>query len=115
MAFTTTPWSSPEDDLSAEDYAKVCLIDMNTAGKTPVKSMMSLPVKSTPDGPYNVNGIHAAAAALAGARGGLKGVSPAEKAKAARKLVSLYQQMGQQAPDMMYRMAGMKMPAMKKS
>ncbi len=111
MPFTNAPWSSPESELSPQDFAKVCLIDMNASGKEPVKGMMHLPLKSTPNGPYNVNAIHAAAAALAGARGGLKGVPAAEKAKAARRLISLYKEMSEQAPESMYRMAGMKMPA----
>lgn len=111
MPFTNKPWSSPESDLSAEDYAKVCLIDMNQAGKDKVKNLCKLPVKSTPDGPYNVNAIHSAARALAGARGGLKGVPADEKRKAARKLISLHKEIDEQAPNAIYRIAGEKPPS----
>src|SRR5574341_189798 len=108
MPFTNKPWSSPESDLSADDYAKVCLIDMNQPGKDKVKNLSKLPIKSTPDGPYNINAIHSAAGVIGGARGGLRGVPADEKRKAARKLISLYKEMDEQAPDAVYRSAGEK-------
>lgn len=108
MAFSTKPWSDfKASDYTDEQYRRACLI------KGDNKDACKLPVKE-PDGTYNKNAIHAAAAALAGARGGLKGVSSADKKAAARKLVSLYKEMGDMAPESMYRMAGMKMPEQKK-
>lgn len=104
--FTDTAWSSPESKLSAEDYAKVCLIDSNPSGKDKVKALCHLPVRSTPGGPVNKNGVHSAAGALAGARGGLKGVSPADKKSAARKLMSFYSEMKETPPDALKRIAG---------
>lgn len=111
--FTKSPWSSPESDLSVEDFAKVCLIDMNPPGKTKTKGMLHLPVRSTPGGPVNVNALHAAS----GAHGiqGVKGVSPEKKRSAAKKLISLYRQAGEIAPEHVYRIAGERRPADKKS
>jgi len=107
--FSSSPWSSPESSLSPEDFAKVCLIDANPPGKPKVKELCKLPVRSTPGGPVNKNAVHAAT----GAHGiqGVKGVSSDEKRSAAKKLVSLYNSMGETAPESTYRVAGMKRPA----
>ena len=109
MPFSREPWESPESSLEAADYCAVCLIDTNESGAEKVKARCKLPLRKTPGGPYNVNAIHAAA----GAHGilGVKGVSPDEKRKAARKLVSLYKEIDEQAPDSTYHMAGMKPPS----
>ncbi len=47
MPFTDEAWSSPESSLSAEDFAKVCLIDLNPPGKEKVKGLCRLPVRNT--------------------------------------------------------------------
>ena len=57
-----------------------------------------LPVK-TPDGALNRNGVHAAAAALAGARGGLKGVSDDQRKKAGNALKRYYSQLDEDPPE----------------
>jgi len=56
-----------------------------------------LPVK-TPNGALNRNGVHAAAAALAGARSPLQ-APPDQKAKAASALRRYYSQLGETPPD----------------
>lgn len=105
-AFSDAPWSSPESKLEVGDFAKVCLIDLNEPGEEKVKGKLKLPIRSTPGGPVNKNALRAAAAALAGARGGVN--APAEaKAKAARTLVRLMREADIEVGDSLLRMAGM--------
>ena len=110
MPFSDKPWSNfSESDYTPEQWIKACLIHMTASPKT--KSDAKLPVRE-PDGMLNKNAIHAAAAALAGARGGVD-APPAAKKSAARKIISLYREMKEQAPDSVYRVAGEKPPAKK--
>lgn len=105
MPFSNKPWSqfSESDYETAEKYCSACLIDMNPSGEKKKKELCKLRVKE-PSGVYNRNGIHAAAASLAGAREPLK--APAsEKKKAARKLLRLYREMGDEPPDSLKRIA----------
>lgn len=107
MPFTNVPWSSPESDLDAGDYCAVCLIDTNPAGAQKVKGNCKLPVRSRPGGPYNRNALRAAAAALAGARGGVQ--APAEeRRKAARRLVRLMREAGIDVGESLLRIAGVR-------
>lgn len=109
MPFTREAWHDPESELSAEEYRLVCLIDLNEPGERPVKSKCKLPVKSRPNAPYNIHAMHAAAAALAGARNPVN--APAEaKRKAARKLIALYKEAGDEPPESLYRIAGIPIP-----
>ncbi len=105
MPFSNKPWSqfSESDYETAEKYCSACLIDMNPSGEEKKKELCKLPVKE-PSGVYNRNGIHAAAAALAGARSALK-APVSEKKKAARKLLRLYREMGDEPPDSLKRIA----------
>ncbi|MHB8398438.1 MAG: hypothetical protein ACYDCI_05815 [Candidatus Limnocylindrales bacterium] len=91
MAISDEPWGqfSAADYPTAAAYCSACLIDTNEPGQDKTKGGCHLPVHE-PDGDLNRNGIHAAAARLAGAGGGVK-VSPQAKKAAARKLVALYQ------------------------
>ena len=105
MPFTNTAWdgAAVESGLDADDYCAVCLIDENESGNEKVKGLCKLPVRATPNGPYNVNAIHAAT----GAHGILAvKASPDAKRKAARKLVSLYSEMKEEAPEGVRRIAG---------
>jgi hypothetical protein len=103
MPFSNTAWTSPEADLSPEDFCTVCLIDENESGKQKVKGLCKLPVRATPNGPYNVNAIHAAT----GAHGILAvQASPDAKRKAAKKLISLYGEMKEEVPEGVKRIAG---------
>jgi hypothetical protein len=105
MAFSTGPWESPEGALGAGEYCQVCLIDENPAGREKVKSLCKLPIRARPGVAVNVNAMHAAAGALAGARGGVS-ASAEGKRSAARRLLRLYGEAGETAPDSLKRVAG---------
>jgi hypothetical protein len=74
--------------LDASAYCECCLIDQNPSGKPKVKDNCHLPIRSKPGGAVNKNALSSAAGALMGARGGLKGVSPDERRKAAKTIVN---------------------------
>jgi hypothetical protein len=91
-------WSSyTKTDYTIEQWHASCLIHTHEGAPTS-KSECKLPVK-TPDGALNRNGVHAAAAALAGARGGLKNVSDDQKKKAANALKRYYAQLDEDPPE----------------
>lgn len=96
-AISEEPWSNfSVSDYTIEQWRKACLIKM-PGGDPEAKSTYKVPVR-TPTGALSRAGVHAAAAALAGARGGVD--APAsEKAKARRALVGLYRQLGDEPPD----------------
>ena len=104
--FSNRPWGSisESDYRDADQFCAACLIDLNPPGKDKVKNLCKLPVKE-PSGAYNRNGIHAAAAALAGARGGVQAPQEAKR-KAARALIRLYRQMDEEPPESLRRIAG---------
>lgn len=87
-----------------ETFCKYCLIDSNPSGEKKIQANCKLPY-AEPDGTLNSNAVHAAAAALAGARGGLKDVSAQDKKAAARKLVRLYGELKETPPDSIKNMA----------
>jgi HK97 family phage prohead protease len=87
VATTSKPWDGSPGRYTDEQYLAACLIVR--AGDAPAKERGSLPVLE-PDGTLNTNALGAAAAALAGARGGLRNVTAGQKAAAARKLVRYY-------------------------
>lgn len=105
MPFTSSPWDAAvvERGQEAGPFCQCCLIDLNEGeGKT--KGLCKLPVRSSPGGPYNLTAMGAAAAALAGARGGLD-APPDAKRKAARKLVRLYREAEREPPAGLLRVA----------
>jgi hypothetical protein len=98
MAFTDAKWDGSASNYKDTDaYCAACLIDTNPSGADKTQANCKLPVK-TPDGDYNTNAMSAAAAALAGARGGIQ-ASSSDKKKAAKKLLSLYRQAKMEPPD----------------
>lgn len=100
------PWGSfKESDYTLEQWHRACLIHLHDGTPT-AKSQCKLPVRE-PDGTLNRNGVHAAAAALAGARGGIKAPLN-DKRKAARKLISLYRTLEEEPPDSIKKLAGVK-------
>jgi len=105
MSFTNKPWdkAAVSRNLNEADYCKVCLIDMNEGEK--IKAKCKLPVRHTPDGPYNLNAMSAAASVLAGGRGGIDAPSD-KKRSAARKLIRLYRQAEREPPPSLRRVAG---------
>lgn len=91
------PWSEyTKADYTPEQWHRACLIHQHSGAPTS-KAQCKLPVR-TPNGAVNRNGVHAAAAALAGARGGVD-ASDAEKASARRALSSLYTELGEDMPN----------------
>lgn len=104
--FSDKPWSqfSESDYPDADSFCAASLIDLNPPGEGKVKALCKLPVRE-PGGSYNRNAIFAAAAALAGARGGVK-APPEAKRKAARALLRLYKQMEAEPPESLRRLAG---------
>lgn len=91
------PWSDfSEADYTLEQWHAACLIHQHDGPPTS-KSECKLPVK-TPGGALNRNGVHAAAAALAGARSPIK-ASAEQKAKAATALRGYYKQLDEDPPD----------------
>ena len=89
-------WSAyTKADYSIEQWHAACLIHLHDGPPTS-KNQCKLPVK-TPNGAVNRNGVHAALAALHGARTPLN--APADqKAKAERQLRSLYSQLDEKFP-----------------
>lgn len=102
-AVTHKPWDGSPARFTDEEYQRSCLIDRG-GSDMPTKERCSLPVLE-PNGDVNANALGAAAAALAGARGGLRMVSPEMKAKAARKLMRYYGQAEMDPPDSLRRLA----------
>lgn len=104
MAYTDAKWDGAASNYKDTDaYCAACLIDTNPSGKPKTQDNCKLPVK-TPDGDVNTNALGAAAAALAGARGGIQ-ASPADKKSAAKKLISYYSGAKMTPPDSLKRMA----------
>lgn len=103
MDVSSKPWGqfSPSDYTDAQ-WEAACILERGT-GNT-AKERCALPVRE-PDGTLNSNGVHAAASVLAGGRGGVN-APPAAKRAAARKLLSLYRQIGDPPPDSLTRLAG---------
>ena len=90
------PWSNyTKADYTPEQWHNACLIHQHDGPPTS-KGQCKLPVK-TPNGAVNRNAIHSAAAALAGARGGVH-ASAEEKASAAKSLIRLYHQIDEKPP-----------------
>jgi len=107
MAVSNKPWGQfRESDYTLEQWHRACLIHLHSGAPT-AKAQCKLPVRE-PDGTLNRNGVHAAAAALAGARGGVKAPA-AEKRKAARALVRLYRrELKEEPPESILRIAGVR-------
>ncbi len=108
MPISDKAWGSisESDYKDAETFCKACLIDLNEPGAEKVKAKCKLPVRE-PGGAVNRNALAAAAAALAGARGGVQAPLEAKRA-AARKLVRLYAEAEMEPPASLKRLAGVK-------
>ena len=104
MAVSNRPWGQiSESDYTLEQWHRACLIHLHEGPPT-AKAQCKLPVRE-PDGTLNRNGVHAAAAALAGARGGVQ--APREqKRRAARTLIRLYRELDEEPPESIRRIAG---------
>jgi hypothetical protein len=91
------PWGDyTEADYTLAQWHNACLIHQHQGPPTS-KSQCKLPVK-TPSGALNRNGVHAAAAALAGARTPLQ-ASESEKSKARAALRRYYSELDETPPE----------------
>jgi HK97 family phage prohead protease len=95
VSVTSKPWDGSPARFTDEQYLRSCLVDRG--GEGPAKGRASLPVLE-PDGTLNTNALGAAAAVLAGARGGVRNVTGAQKSAAARKLIRYYGAAGMEPP-----------------
>jgi len=101
MPISNKPWGQfSESDYTPEQWVRACLIHL---ADDLVKVNHKLPVRE-PDGTLNRNGVHAAAA-LAGARGGVD-APPEKKRAAARALIRLYRELEEDPPESLRRLAG---------
>jgi hypothetical protein len=90
------PWSEyTKADYTPEQWHRSCLIHTHDGAPTS-KDQCKLPVR-TPNGAINRNGVHAAAAALAGARGGVQ-ASDEQTSKARTSLIRLYGELDEEPP-----------------
>lgn len=93
------PWSDYTNaDYTPEQWHAACLVHIHQGAPTS-KNQCKVPVR-TPNGAINRNGVHAAAAALAGARGGVN-ASPEQLNSAKTALRRLYSQLGEEPPPSM--------------
>jgi hypothetical protein len=93
------PWSDyKESDYSLDQWHRACLIHEHQGAPTS-KEQCKLPVR-TPAGVLSRAGVHAAAAALAGARGGVQ-VPDNLKMQAASAIMRLYAKLNEEAPPSM--------------
>ena len=83
--FTDASWSTPESNLTTQQFCSVCLVDTNPSGQDKIKALCKLPIRSTPGGPVNKAALRNAAGRIFQ----MTGVSAEAKRKAARRLVSL--------------------------
>lgn len=106
MAISDKPWGSisQADYPDAGSYCDASLINENSGPRSAwSKAACKLPVRE-PDGTLNRNGVHAAAARLSGAGGGVD-APPALKRTAARVLLRMYGQLNETPPESITRMA----------
>lgn len=97
------PWSSyTSADYTTDQYHKASLIH-NHDGPPTSKAQCKLPIK-TPSGQVHPGGVGAAAASLAGARGGVQ-ASVDQKAAAAKILIGHYNKMGTDPPPSLKKLA----------
>lgn len=101
-AITDAAWDGDASRFTIEEYRASCLIGPAIASDS--KDAYKLPVRE-PGGDVNSNAVHAAAAALAGGRGGVDAPDDEKKA-AAEALISLYGQMKEDPPDSLLELAG---------
>ena len=91
-------------DYTIEQWRRATLLDTGQ-GDPDDYDRYKLPVRE-PDGTINRNGVHAAAAALAGARTPLQ-ATPQQKRAAARRLLAIYRDvLGDEPPESLLRLAG---------
>ena len=106
MAVSDKPWGqfTDADYPTAQAFCDASLINMNTGPRADWSKQNCKLRVYEPNGDLNRNGVHAAASVLAGGRGGVN--APADmKRRAANKLMLLYGQLKEQAPESLRRLA----------
>lgn len=106
MAISNRPWGSTTaaDYADADAYCRACLVDLNPNPRERSKDACKLPVRE-PNGDLNRNAVHAAAAVMAGGRGGVD-LGDMSASSVARKLIALYGQLKEEPPESLQRLAG---------
>lgn len=99
--FSSRPWNFDAAAYTIEQLKRACLV---VDGDGSTKDDCHLPVRE-PDGTLNRAAVHAAAGALAGARGGVN-ISAEDKKEAATKLVGLYKKLGEKPTPAILKLAG---------
>ena len=90
--FSDAAWDgSASNYTSTDEYCSACLIDTNAPGEKKIQANCKLPYK-TSSGAVSKAALRSIAGVLQGGMGGLKGVSSADKKKAARTVVRLMQE-----------------------
>ncbi len=90
---SNTPWEQfPESGYTPQQWRAACLIHIT--GDPDSKSTHKLPVRE-PSGVLNRNGVHAAAGRLSQ----VQDISAGQRRGAARQLINLYHELGEQPPD----------------
>jgi len=102
-SLSSAPWDGAASRFTPQQWRASCLVDTGD-GASDAKSRYKLPVRE-PGGAYNRAALGAAAAALAGARGGSMNIPASAKKSAARKLVSLYNRFNLPIPPSLKSMA----------
>ncbi len=102
-SLSSRPWDGDASRFTPQQWRESCLVDTGD-GDPGAKSRYKLPVRE-PSGAYNRAALAAAAAALAGARGGSMSIPASAKKSAARKLVSLYNRFKLDVPPSLRNMA----------
>jgi hypothetical protein len=108
MAVSDKSWGqfSDSDYPDAGAFCDASLINLNTGTRSDwTKANCKLRLFEH-DGDLNRNGVHAAAAVLAGGRGGVDAPASA-KAAAAKRLVRLYGELKEPPPDSIRHLAGL--------
>ena len=106
MAVTSKSWDGSASRWpDTPSYCDSCAINTNTGDRANwTQDGCKLPYKE-PNGDINTNALGSAAAALAGARGGLKEVSATDKRKAAKALMRGYAEAKMDPPPSLKSMA----------
>ena len=102
-SLSSAPWDGDAARFTPQQWRDSCLVDTGD-GAPDAKSRYKLPVRE-PGGAYNRAALGAAAAALAGARGGSMNIPASAKKSAAKKLVSLYNRFNLPIPPSLKNMA----------
>lgn len=106
MGVTSKSWDGSASRWpDTASFCDSCAYNGNTGNRSDwVQTQCKLPYRE-PNGDINTNALSAASAALAGARGGVQ-MSPNDRRKTAKKLMSAYSTAKMSPPDSLKKIAG---------